>query len=267
MMSEFSKNEIMITSVARVLRDGELGFVGIGTSGRAFTLAVGIPIVAARLAQYTHAPSFTIYWGNHLSPDLSQKPNTLTQDAITTWMAAACPPSTAEKVDMLTRGRFDLSFDSAPQIDCYGNMNITAIGEYRKPKVRLVGCLAQPDHFAFVKRPIIIADLSPRTFVSKVDFITSVGYLHGGSSREEAGLDPGGPSLVVTDKAVFDFEPGSRKMRLAGIYPGTTIEEVLRLMSFTPVIPDTIEEVPPPTDEQIRLIRTVIDPEGAFLRA
>jgi len=267
MTTPFSTNEMMIAAVARELKDGELGFVGIGTSGRAFTLAVGIPIVAARLAQFTHAPTFTVYWGNHLSPNLSQKPNALNQDAITNWMAAACPASTADKVDMLTRRRFDLCFDSAPQIDRYGNMNITAIGDYRKPKVRLVGCLAQPDHLAFVKRPIIITDMSPRTFVEKVDFITSAGYLSGGSSREEAGLGNGGPYRVITDKAVFDFEPGTRKMRLAGVYPGITVEEVLRLMSFTPVVPQGVEQVPPPTDEQIRLIRNVIDPGGAFLMA
>ncbi|OUM87676.1 MAG: hypothetical protein BAA01_09760 [Bacillus thermozeamaize] len=264
---EYAVNEMMAVVVARELRDNELGFVGIGTAGRAFTLAVGIPIVAARLAQFTHAPHFTIYWGNHLSPDLSRIPAFLTQDSVTRWMAASCPPSTADKVDMLTKGRFDVSFDSAPQIDRFGNMNITAIGDYRRPKVRLVGCLAQPEHFAFVRRPIVLADLSRRTFVEKVDFITSVGYLDGGRTREEAGLRTGGPWKIVTNKCVFDFEPETRHVRLCELYPGVTVEEVLDNMGFQPVIPDRVPTAEPPTEEHIRLIREEIDPTGAFLRA
>lgn len=266
-MKGYTTNEMMVVALARELRDGEMGFVGIGTAGRAFTLAVGIPIVAARLAQHTHAPGFTIYWGNHLSPDLTRIPQTLTQDTITRWAAASCPPTTADKLDMLTRGRFDVSFDSAPQIDQHGNMNITVIGPYRNPRVRLVGCLAQPEHLAFVRRPIIVADLSRRTFVERVDFITSVGYLSGGRSRDEAGLARGGPSLVLTDKAVFDFEPEICRLRLASLYPGVTVEEILDLMSFRPVIPDNLPEAEPPTGEQVDLIRKVIDPNGAFLKA
>lgn len=266
-MSDFTTNELMVAAVARELRNDELGFVGIGTAGRAFTLAVGIPIVAARLAQFTHAPNFTIYWGNHLSPDLTKMPAILSQDAITRWMAASCPASTADKLDMLTRGRFDVSFDSAPQIDQYGNMNITAIGDYRRPKVRLVGCLAQPEHLAFAKRPIIVTDLAARTFVEKVDFVTSAGYLDGGNARMEAGLGDGGPWRVITNKAVFDFEPGTKRMRLIETYPGVSVEDVLAQMSFTPVISEELREFEPPTAEQLELIRKAIDPTGAFLRA
>jgi len=182
---DYTINELMVVATARELRDGELGFIGVGTDGRAFTLAVGIPMAAARLAQRTHAPNFTIFWNNLLSPELEQMPPRLTQHYLTRWPSSYQPVSCVDKNDMLSKGRFDVSFDSAPQIDRYGNMNITAIGDYKKPKVRLVGCLAQPDHFAFIKRPIIITDLKKRTFVEKVDFITSVGYLDGGDSREK----------------------------------------------------------------------------------
>lgn len=266
-MTDYTLNELMVITLANEFRDDELGFVGIGTAGRAFTLAVGIPIIAARLAQCTHAPNFAIYWGNHLSPDLSKLPVFLTQDAITRWMAASCPPTTADKLDMLTKGRFDLSFNSAPQIDRYGNMNITAIGDYRHPKVRLAGCLAQTEHLAFVRRPIIIADLNSRTFMEKVDFITSVGYLNGGTSRTDAGLNEGGPWKVITNKAVFDFDNETRSMRLTQLYPGVTVDEVLSEMSFRPLISNRLETIEPPTAEQISLIRTSIDPSGVFLRA
>jgi glutaconate CoA-transferase subunit B len=265
-MSNYSLNELMSVAVSRELHDGEIAFIGVGTSGRAFTLACGIPLVAARLAQKTHAPTFTVYWGNHLSPDLSEMPEKLTQDNITRWKAAACPPTISDKIDMLTRGRFDISFDSAPQIDRYGNLNITAIGEYNNPTVRLVGCLAQPEHLAFAKRPIIVTDLSKKSFVEKVDFITSVGYLEGSTSRLEAGLENGGPWCVVTDKAVFDFRSESKGMRIQSIHPGESIKSVLDSMSFEPIIPDDIPTTVPPSQKELELIRLSIDPNKVFLK-
>ncbi len=263
---DYSNNELMVATIARELRDDELCFVGVGTAGRAFTLVVGIPIAAARLAQLTHAPNVTIYWGNLLSPDLERIPSDLSQDSITRWPTAAALADTGFKVDMITKGDFDVSFDSAPQVDRYGNMNITAIGDYKHPKVRLVGCLAQPEHFAFVRRPIIVVDLEKRTFVDKVDFVTSVGYYQGGDSRIRKGLRPYGPWRVVTDKAVFDFDEKSKEMRLLSLYPGVTLEEVLERMRFRPLIAETILETEPPTLNQVRLIREAIDPNHVLLR-
>lgn len=263
--NKYSINELMVVATSRELRDGELGFIGVGTAGRAFTLAVGIPMVSARLAQLTHAPDFTIFWGNLLSPALERIPPELTQNYLTRWPAAYQPITTGDKCDMVARGQFDVSFDSAPQIDKYGNLNITAIGDYHKPKVRLVGCLAQPDHFAFVKRPIIVTDLKKRTFVEKVDFITSVGYLDGGDSRAKAGLQIGGPWKIITDKCIFNFNNELKEMQLESIHPGVTLDEVLDLLNFRPVIPDTVAETAPPTEEDVRLIREEIDPNRILL--
>jgi len=264
---DYSPNELLVVTAAKELRDGELGFVGVGTAGRAFTLAVGIPIAAARLAQMTHAPNFTIYWGNLLSPDLNRIPPKLTQHHITTWPAAAQLANTGDKCDMLARRQFDVCFDSAPQIDRVGNLNITAIGDYRRPKARLIGCLAQTDHFAFVSRPIVLTDLRKRAFVERVDFITSVGYLDGGDSRVKAGLAPGGPWKVITDKAVFGFHTGTKEMQVESVHPGVTLDEVLESMSFRPVVPKDIRETEPPTAEQVRLIRQEIDPNRILLVA
>lgn len=264
---DYTVNELMVAATSRELRDGELGFIGVGTAGRAYTLAVGIPMAAARLAQCTHAPDFTIFWNNLLSPDLSQIPPRLTQNYLTRWPTAYQPVCSADKNGMLARGEFDVSFDSAPQIDKFGNLNITAIGDYRKPKVRLVGCLAQTDHFSFVKRPIIITDLKKRAFVEKVDFITSVGYLSGGDSRVEAGLLPYGPWKVITEKCIFNFHQAQKVMQIESLHPGVTLEEVLDNMSFRPLIPATIPETDAPTEEQVSLIREVIDPNRILLRA
>lgn len=266
-MEKYTVNELMAVATSRELRDGELGFIGVGTDGRAFTLAVGIPITAARLAQLSHAPNFTIFWNNLLSPELDRIPPHLTQHYLTKWPCAFQPVTCEDKNEMLASGRFDVSFDSAPQIDQYGNLNITAIGDYKRPKVRLVGCLAQPDHFAFVKRPIIVTDLKKRTFVEKVDFITSVGYLNGGNSRVEAGLLPYGPWKIITEKCIFNFDNEQKKMQIESLHPGVTLEEVLDNMNFKPLIPETLATTPEPTDEQIRVIRQEIDPNNELLRA
>jgi glutaconate CoA-transferase subunit B len=262
-----TSNEIMVAAIARNLRDGELGFVGVGTAGRAYTLAVGIPVAATRLAQMTHAPGFTIYWGNLLSPDLDYVPANGLQDSFTRWPGAAALPDTGFKIDMVTRGCFDVCFDSAAQIDRYGNLNITLIGPAERPRVRLVGCLAQPEHLAFVRRPIIVLDLDPRTFVEEVDFITSVGHRSRGRSRAELGLTGPGPQLVVTNKAVFDFDPHSKVMRVVSVHPGVTLEQVRAELGFAPVIPDRVATTEPPTAEDLRLIRERIDPNRILLRA
>lgn len=264
-VADFLTDELMVAVIARELRDDELGFVGLGTADRAFTLAVGIPIAAARLAQVMHAPGFTIYWGNLLSPYLDDIPAELPQDAYTKWPGAASLSDVAFKVDMLTRGEFDVSFESAAQVDQFGNLNITAIGDHAKPKARLVGSLAQTEHLAFVKRPIIVTDLSKRSFVEHVDFITSVGFYKGGGSRKQLGLPGPGPYMVVTDKAVFDFDEKSKRMRIASVHPGVTTEEVLDNMDFEPVLPETVIETVAPTSEEIGLIRGVVDAQGTLL--
>ncbi|MFI3905363.1 CoA-transferase [Ochrobactrum sp. S1502_03] len=264
---DYTTEELMISTIAAELRDDELGFVGLGTAARAFTLAVGIPIAAARLAQLKHAPGFSIYWGNLLTPALDRIPEALLQDAYTRWPAAASPADVGYKIDMVTRGRFDVSFESAPQVDQYGNLNITEIGGSQPPKTRLVGCLAQTEHLAFIKRPIIVTDLTKRAFVPKVDFITSLGFLDGGESRAELRLPGPGPNLCVTDKAIFDFHPVTKKMRLRSIHPGITLEEILDSMSFEPVIEGTPGETAIPDKDDIRLIREVIDPHGTLFSA
>ncbi|MYZ47034.1 CoA-transferase subunit beta [Propylenella binzhouense] len=265
-MAAFSMNELIVAYLAREIEDGDLCFVGVGTNGRAFTLAVGIPLAAVRLAQMRHAPGAAVYWGNLLEPDLSAFPERLNQDAFTRWPGAAAPTDTGIKCDMLSRGRFDVCFNSAAQIDRHGNMNITAIGDRDRPKVRLVGALAQPDHAAFVRRPYIVMDLDRRSFVERVDFVTSVGHLDGGTSREAAGLAPGGPHRVVTDLAVFDFTPETREMRLVSLHPGVALGDVTDRMGFRPAVPDSIAVTDPPRADDLDAIRLRIDPNNILLR-
>lgn len=262
----YTVNEIMAVAVSRELGDDELGYMGTATGDRAFTLNCGIPIVAARLAQLSHAPGFGLFWNNVLDPDLERLPATFAVQQLVTWPCAA-QLNTADGNDMLAKGNFAVSFVAAAQVDRYGNMNITVIGDYQRPKVRLIGCLAQTELLAYPQKPICIMDMEKRVFVEQVDFITAVGHLSGGDSRAEAGLRPGGTWKVITDKAVFGFHAVSKEMVLESIHPGVTVQEVLDLMSFRPLVPDPVPETAPPTQEQVRLIREVIDPNKVLLRA
>lgn len=261
----YTTNEVMAVAVSRELADDELGYMGTATGDRAFTIACGIPIVAARIAQLSHAPGFSLFWNNVLDPELEHLPATFSAHQLVTWPCAA-ELSTSDGNDMLAKNDFAVSFVSAAQVDRYGNMNITVIGNYSRPKVRLVGCLAQTELLAYPRKPICIVDMDKRVFVEKVDYVTGVGHLFGGDSREKAGLRPGGTWRVITDKAVFGFHPQTKEMVLLSVHPGVRVQEVLDLMSFRPLFTEPVPETDPPTDEQVRLIRETIDPNKILLR-
>ncbi|NLS07348.1 hypothetical protein HGP14_29135 [Rhizobium sp. P32RR-XVIII] len=258
----------MASVIAREIQDDDLVFTGVGTAGRPFTLAVGLPVVAVKLAQSAHAPNASLYWGNLLSPDLDKMPESWLQDSFTRWRCASQLTETSQKIDMLAHGRFDVSFESAAQVDRYGNLNITRINNPDGSiRARLIGCLAQPEHLAFVRKPIIVVDLSRRTFVEEVDFVTSFGHQRRGVSRERYNLSGPGPQLCVTDKAVFDFKGTGGSMRLRSLHPGVALEEVHDLMGFMPESDGSPKSTPEPTPEQVQLIRTHIDKDRSLLRA
>jgi glutaconate CoA-transferase subunit B len=265
---DYTINELMAVAIAAEISDEDLVFVGVGTTGRAFTLAVGLPVVATRLAQSAHAPNASLYWGNLLSPDLSRIPRSWRQDTFTTWPCASQLTETSQKIDMLSNGSFDVSFESAAQVDRYGNLNITRLhNPDGSLKTRLIGCLAQPEHLAFVRCPIIVVDLSARVFVENVDFVTSFGHRRGERDRDSYKLRGPGPQLCVTDRAIFDFKGRDNRMRLKSLYPGFSEHDVLALMGFEPEIAPDVSTVTRPTAQQLALIRGTIDPDKSLMRA
>ncbi|WP_461154630.1 CoA-transferase [Saccharopolyspora tripterygii] len=262
---EYTPNELAVAILARQMRDDEMGFVGVGSSGRAFSLAAGIPLVASRLAQLTSAPHFNIQIGPVINPQLDVLPPRW-NDSTAYDVPALGFIDAIDNIEALLRGGVDLAFVSGAQVDRYGNLNITEVGT-QSGKRRLVGALALPEHQAFAKRTIILVDQKQRTFVEKVDFITGVGHLDGESTRTEAGLNPGGPELVITDMATFDFVPTTRRMRLRTVHPGFAVEDVLANMGFTPDLADDVGITEPPSAEALRLIRRQIDPDRLLLAA
>ena len=164
-------------------------------------------------------------------------------------------------------GFIDYGFLGAAQIDPYGNINSTVIGEeHSKPRRRFPGSGGANDVASFCWRTIIIMRHEKERFVAKIDFVTSPGYLYGPGAREKAGLPRGtGPYRVITSMGIFGFHEKNKYMKLLAIAPGYTTEDILNNMGFEPLVAETVEELEPPTAEELRLLREEIDPERAII--
>lgn len=262
---EYTLEELLVANLASELRDGEVGFIGLGTGGRTFVLAVGVPTVASRLAQLTHAPDFVPMLGPIVDPDLDHIPESYTDHELLSWPCRA-QITVMDCLDYWQRGTIKVGFVSGAQVDQYGNVNTVAIGDYNQPKVRLVGPIAQTNHTAFGQRVFIFQEHEKRSFVERVDFVSGTGHIIDGKPRSEYGLRGGGPYKVYTDLAIMDFCPETKRMRLASVHPGVTADQVQDNTGFELIIPDHVPTTRRPTEEEVRLIRR-IDPKGLLLQA
>jgi glutaconate CoA-transferase subunit B len=249
-MTDYNAMELMICTAARELEDGSSIVVG-----------TGAPCAAGMLAQKTIAPNLLILFeAGGIAPLLPTMPVSVGDSR--TYYQALMASSMTETMSLTARGMIDYAFLGGAQIDMYGNLNSTMIGnDYRKPKVRLPGSGGAADLASTCWRTIVMTPHEKRRFVEKVDFITSPGYLTGGHSREEAGLPPNtGPYRIITNLAVLDFEEESKRMRLLSLNPGVTIEEVQENTGFELLIKDPVEATPPPDPEFLRILREEVDP-------
>ena len=261
-MSGYTIEELLAVRLSAEFQQGELGFIGLGTGGRSFVFAVGIPSVAAALA-HRRGVDFTAQYGVAFEPDIEHAPRCFEDRNLLTWPASAqIPVETA--LDGFKRGKMSIGFISGAQVDRFGNLNSVAIGDYRKPKVRLVGAIAQPDHAANADRTYILLPHARRTFVEKVDYRSAMGYGDGSDHRERLGLIGGGPAKVFTDLAVLDFHEESKAMRVVSVHPGVSKQDVVDATGFDLIWPDEVPETPAPTEEESSWIRE-IDKGGSFL--
>src|SRR4030042_1378255 len=152
-------------------------------------------------------------------------------------------------------------------MDMYGNINTTVIGDHDLPKVRLPGSGGANDVGSFSHKLIInITNQSQRTFVNKVDFLTTPGYLDGPGGRERAGLPRGsGPYRVITQLGIYGFDAETKRLKLISLHPGVSVADVRENSSFEIIIPDKVETSPEPTEEHLRVLREEIDPAGIVL--
>jgi glutaconate CoA-transferase subunit B len=246
----FDTNPMMALALSHQLRDGEIGFIGVGSSGRAHELVTGIPMMAARLAE-SRGIDFDLQIGPLIGIDLEHPPETYFDNQIYGWQSPALIASDVNMEGFL-RGAVSVGFISGAQIDRFGNVNVSRIRGPDGSWKRLGGALALPEHCAFAGRAILLADLSARTFVEEVDFVTGFGHRRGETVRADLGLPGGGPAAVVTDLGLFDFEGG--EMRLAGLYPGVSPEQVEERMGFAPTRIEGLAELGAPTDAELELL-------------
>lgn len=251
---DYTVDELVVSVIASCFRDGDQVLNG---------LASFVPVCAIELARRSHAPELVWIAG---ASGVSPAEPRLTASTVEwpLWRDSVMYVDIAEELwDWVADDRFLGTFCvGAAQIDAYGNANNSVIGSFDRPKVRLPGTAGLADMGSLAKRIVYwVTDHNPRTLVEKVDFRSGIGYLRGAGERGRLGLR-GGPELVVTNLAVFDFAPGSERMRLRSLHPGVPLEEVLAATGFEPVLPAEVATTPTPTPEQVRLIRDTIDPLG-----
>lgn len=261
---DFSTEELMTVAIARELDNDDVAFVGLGTGGRAFALAVGIPTAACQLAKLMHAPKLNLMLGPIINPDPAHQPDCYSDAHLISWPCEA-QISVYQCLDFFRLGKITVSFVSGSQVDRYGNLNIVAIGDLKRPKVRLVGPIAQTDHLGASARNVIVNDLDKRTFVERVDFISGASYLDGGESRLQAGLPAQGAWRVVTDRAIFEFDQESKQMAVRFLYPRMSADDVASGLQFEPLRLHQAVEIEPPTDEELSLLRSQVDPKAILL--
>jgi glutaconate CoA-transferase, subunit B len=250
---EFTPSELMAVAGARELEDGQTVAVGLG-----------LPMVATFLAKRTHAPNMTILFElGVINPEPIHTGVGLADPRV--WYRATALSSFVDILGtILHHGRVDVGFLGGLEVDPYGNLNTTRVEDAKGKLRHMIGSGGANDIASSAKKTIYIMRQEERKFRPSISFITSPGYLNGGDSREKAGLR-GGPSRVITDKAIFGFHPETKKMMLISIHPGNKLEDVLSTMSFRPVIPEDIPITEPPASEQLHLIRNAIDPEHMYM--
>lgn len=254
-MVDYTLTELMAVAAAREIQDGEVVFAG-----------TGLPMLGAMLAQRSHAPNCCIIFeAGTVASQLAHLPMSVGDPRVMRGAAVAAGLSEVFTY-VLQAGRVDVGFLSGAQIDRFGNINSTAIGQDPlHPQVRFSGSGGSCDIACLACRTVIIAKHEKRRFPEKVDYITSPGWLAGGDSRSGAGLIRGGPSVVVTTMGVMRFRPKTREMYLESFHPGLSAEAVASETGFPLDIEEAVE-TPIPSPDELYLLREIVDPERIFLK-
>ena len=249
---EYTKSELMVTAAAEQLDDDDSVLVGIG-----------IPNLACNLAKRGHAPDLEmIYESGTIGSNPSSLPLSI-GDPVLASGAVAVESMLNGFSYYLQGGRIDVGFLGGAQVDKYGNINSTVIGDYEDPDVRLPGSGGACEIATNAHRTIIITPHEERRLPEEVDFVTSPGYLDGETDREGLGMR-GGPETVITDKALMGFADDG-EMIVESLHPSASEADVREATGWDIRFADDLEETRTPTDEELRLIREELDPDGVYL--
>ncbi len=248
-MGAYTEKEIMAISAGRLIKNGDLLFAGTGLS-----------MLAATVAKKIHAPRATVFFETGgIDPCLDELPMAVSDSRVMD--GTALNSGLIEAFSIVGHRRFTtIAFLGAAQIDRYGNLNSTCIGEYSRPRVRFPGSGGACDAASLASGLIIFMQLGKMRFVEKLDYLTSPGWLQGGTSRADTGYKRGGPIAVVTNMGILKFDETTKEMYLAEYYPGVAVKAVADEISF-PVDVSRAVESSPPTQEELRMLREEIDPQ------
>jgi glutaconate CoA-transferase subunit B len=248
----YTASELLAVMSSRLLKDGQIVFAG-----------VGIPLLAATLAQGLHCPGLTILFeGGVIGPNI--EPGKLppsTNEQRCTIRANMVLPST-DVLLLLQRGYVDVGFMGGAQIDQYGNLNSSFIGDPARPKTRLPGTGGGND-IASLAQMIVAMKHEKRRFVEHVDFVTSPGFLNGGTTRRDSGLPAGGMFRVVTDLGLFGFDEGARRMKIIALHPGVALEQVRENTGFVMAVDGDVAVTEPPSESELAVLRK-LDPQRLY---
>jgi glutaconate CoA-transferase subunit B len=248
----YSSSELMIVNAARLLRDGDVVFVGVGQ-----------PNLACNLARRTHAPNLVmIYEAGVIGAQPARLPLSIGDPTLVSGSTAVC-----SMYDIfafyLQRGNVDVGFMGGAQIDRFGNINATVIGAYQQPKVRLPGSGGSKEIAAWANRCYIITPHQKRRFPEKCHFRTSAGFLNGKGERQQIGLRGGGPQAVVTDIGLLEPDE-TGELVLTALHPGRTVEEAKENTGWDLKSSANLRITEPPSAEELRILRQELDPTGIF---
>ncbi|MCP4546956.1 MAG: 3-oxoacid CoA-transferase [bacterium] len=251
---KYNGTELLICLSARIMEDRSSAFIG-----------TGVPMLAAALAKRLYAPNLvSVFEFGGVGSSLKYLPRGVGESK--TFYRASVASGICDIMETAARGFITYGFLGGAQIDMYGNLNSTVIGDQAKPKVRMPGSGGANDVGSFCWRTIAIMQHDARRFVEKIDYLTTPGYLSGPGAREAAGLFPeSGPYRVVTNLATLGYEEESKRMMLISTNPGVTVEQVVENTGFELIVPDEVGQSEPPTEDELRILREEIDPEHLYI--
>lgn len=250
---DYNASELMIINAAHMLRDGDVVFVGVGQ-----------PNLACNLARRTHAPNlYMIYEAGVIGARPARLPLSIGDPTLVSGAAAVCSMYDVFSF-YLQRGNVDVGFLGGAQIDRYGNINATAIGDYAHPKVRLPGSGGSQEIAAWANRCYIMTPHQKRRFPEKVDFQTSAGFHYRSADRAAAGVRGGGPQAVVTNLGILEPD-ATGELILTALHPGITVEDVQVNTGWPLRSAAALRQTEPPTAEELRILREELDPHKIYL--
>ncbi len=246
-------SELMIVAASRALRGNRTVFVG-----------VGLPNIACNLARRSHSPDMElVYESGVFGAQPARLPLSIGDPTLVS--GATSVMSMADLFMLyLQRGLIDVALLGGAQIDRFGNLNTTVIGDYAAPRTRLPGSGGACEIAINARRIFMIMRLSKRAFVSRIDFLTSPGHLDGGDARRRLGMPGLGPDQVITDKALFTFDNPEREMMLTELAAGQTVESIQAAVGWPLRVAPELRQMTPPTAEELAIVRQELDPQGLY---